>query len=106
MNEQKSAGLLKVFRPILIVFILVSIFPVVFQKTLERIHIDQGVLIIGNIILFTVTLFSFLLYRRAMVAGNTQGFIRNVYSGMLLKFFVCIIAAFIYIFNARQAVNK
>ncbi|MEO5996569.1 MAG: hypothetical protein ABIN89_07565 [Chitinophagaceae bacterium] len=106
MNEQKQAGVIKVFRPILIVFILVSVFPVVFSKTLEKIHVDQAVLIIGNIILFAVTLLSFLLYRKAMIAGNTQGFIKNVYSGMLLKFFVCIIAAFIYIFNARQAVNK
>jgi hypothetical protein len=106
MSELKKAGENKIFFPIVFVFILVSSFAVVFPKALDKTGIAQGVLIIGNLVLFAVTLVSFLLYRKAMMAGNTQGFIRNVYSGMLLKFFVCIIAAFIYIFNARQAVNK
>ena len=106
MIEQKKAGVIKIFLPIIIVFILVSVIPVVFNGILQKTQIDQGVLLIGNLILFTVTVLSFLLYRKAMMAGNTQGFIRNVYGGMLLKFFICIIAAFIYIFNARQAVNK
>jgi len=106
MNEQKQVGVLRIFLPIVIVFALVSAFAVVFSKTLDKIHVEQSVLIIGNLVLFTVTLLSFLLYCKAMMAGNTQGFIKNVYGGMLLKFFVCIIAAFIYIFNARQAVSK
>ncbi len=106
MNDQKKAGALKIFLPILIVFLLVNVFPVVFSKALEKFHIDHGVLIIGNLVLFAVTVFSFLLYQKAMMAGNTQNFIKNVYGGMFLKFFICIIAAFIYIYNARSAVNK
>jgi hypothetical protein len=106
MSDQKKAGVLKIFLPILIVFLLVNVFQVVFSKILDRFHIDQGVVMIGNLILFGVTVLSFLLYQKAMVAGNTQNFIKNVYGGMFLKFFVCIIAAFIYIFNARLAVNQ
>ncbi len=106
MSDQKKAGALKTFLPILIVFLLVNIFPVVFAKTLEKLHINQNVLILGNLILFGVTVLSFLLYQKAMRAGNTHNFIKNVYGGMFLKFFVCIIAAFIYIYNARSAVNK
>jgi hypothetical protein len=106
MNEQKKTGSLKAFLPVLIVFIMVNLVPVVFQRSLDKIHIEQEVLIIGNLILFSVTVLSFLLYQKAMIAGNTYGFIKNVYGGMFLKFFICIVAAFIYIFNARQAVNK
>ena len=106
MTQTNTPGTLRLFVPILVVFILVNIIPVIFSTLMVKIHIDQTVLIVGNLVLFTVTIISFLLYRNAMVAGNTHGFIKNVYGGMFLKFFVCIIAAFIYIYNARQSVNK
>lgn len=105
MSEHKKA-VIQAFLPILIVFIVVSCFTVVFVATLKKLNIDQPMVIIGNMILFAVTAFSFLLYRKALLAGNTQVFLRNVYSGMFIKFFVCLAAAFIYIFNAGNAVNK
>lgn len=106
MSDLKKAGAAKIFLPILIVFLGVNVFSIVFSKTLEKVHIEQEVLLIGNLVLFCVTVLSFLLYQKAMMAGNTTNFIKNVYGGMFLKFFVCIIAAFIYIYNARQSVNK
>ncbi len=106
MTEANKTGTLKTFLPILVVFVLVNIIPVVFSGFIAKVQIDQSVLIVGNLVLFAVTIVSFLLYRNAMIAGNTHGFIKNVYGGLFLKFFVCIIAAFIYIYNVREAVNK
>jgi hypothetical protein len=68
--------------------------------------VDILLLISGNLILFIVTSVSFVLYRKALFATNTHAFIRNVYSGMLLKLFVCMIAAFIYIYASGGQVNK
>lgn len=105
MSVQKKA-VIQAFLPILLVFILVSCFTVVFVTTLRKLNVDQPMLIIGNMILFVVTALSFVLYRKALLAGNTQVFLRNVYSGMFIKFFVCLAAAFIYIFSVGGAVNK
>lgn len=106
MTEANKLGTLKIFLPILVVFMLVNMIAVVFSGFVSKVQIDQSVLIVGNLVLFAVTIISFLLYRNAMIADNTHGFIKNVYGGMFLKFFVCIIAAFIYIYNVREAVNK
>lgn len=104
ISSKKKSGL--AFLPLLLVFLFVSSSSVVFGKVLARYHIDQIMLITGNIILFSVTLLSFLLYQRALMAGNTQIFLRNVYSGMMIKFFVCISATFIYVLSTGNGVNR
>lgn len=104
ISSKKKSGL--AFLPLLLVFLFVSSSSVVFGKVLARYHIDQIMLITGNIILFSVTLLSFLLYQRALMAGNTQIFLRNVYSGMMIKFFVCISATFIYVLSIGNGVNR
>jgi len=96
----------RAIMPLLCIFILVSFISVVFPEFLQRRNIDRTVLISGNVLLLIVGAASFIFYRKAILAGNTQAFLRNMYSGMLLKFFVCIAAAFIYIFNASPDVNK
>jgi hypothetical protein len=101
-----SNSLFRTFLPILLIFICVSGFSVVFAAKLHSWGVDQALLIFGNLLLFLVTLFSFLLYRKALLAANTHAFLRNVYSGMMMKLFVCIIAAFIYILMAGSQVNK
>jgi hypothetical protein len=105
MNSS-SSKLIRTFLPILVIFLIVTSFSLVFTTRLERWGVDQGLVIVGNIVLFFVTIFSFVLYRKALLAANTHAFIRNVYSGMLLKLFVCIGAAFIYIVIAANQVNK
>ena len=105
MNSS-SRKLLRGFLPVLIIFILVSCFSVLFTRNLVSWGVEPAVVIGGNILLFLVTLFSFLLYRRGLLAANTHAFLRNVYSGMLLKLFTCIFAAFLYIASAGKDVNR
>ena len=97
---------LRLFIPLLLVFLFVSCLAVVFRNRLFIYKIDQDLVIYGNVILFFVTTVSFLLYRKALLAANTQAFLRNVYGGMLLKLFICMIAAFIYISAAGREVNR
>lgn len=104
ISSIKKPGL--AFLPLLLVFLFVFSSSVVFGRMLVKYHIDQTMLITGNIILFAVTLLSFLLYQRALMADNTQVFLRNVYGGMMIKFFVCISVTFIYVLITGNAVNR
>jgi len=92
--------------PIIILFTGLNIFFITGKNLLERNDFNQSVLIIGNLILFVVTLFSFLLNKRNLKATNPNAFVRGVYLSTMLKLFVCSIAACIYIFVFRSQLNK
>ena len=93
------------FLPLTLAFTISMAVIVIFSSALEKRNIDSGALIGGNILLFVVSMFSYLFYRKALLAGNTQEFLRHVYSAILMKLFVCAIAAFIYIYTAGKNVN-
>lgn len=94
------------FLPILGLFTVLT-FAITWSKSwLLSKGADPNVLMGGNVLLLVVTGFSFLLYQKAMQHPSTQGFLRNVYGGMMLKLFACLIAAFIYIYLAGDQVNK
>ena len=96
----------KPFGPILIFFILINAMAIVFGKRLESKGVNHEVVIVGNVLLFLVTVISFQLAKRGLSNPNTQAFIRSIYSSMMLKMFACIIAAFIYIWAAGPTLNK
>ena len=73
---------------------------------LDRWGADQDVLIIGNALLFLVTIVSFVLAQRGLKSTNPHAFVRSVYGSIMIKLFVCLIAAFIYIFLFRKDLNK
>jgi Ca2+/Na+ antiporter len=73
---------------------------------LERSGFDQGVLIIGNLILFAATLVSFVFAKQGLRSQNPQAFVRSVYASIMIKLFICVIAALIYIFLFRKNVNR
>lgn len=102
MNRNSLAPL----RPTILIFILMNGFFVAGKNMLVKWGIDQSVVIIGNLVLFLVSLISFLLSRRAMKADNPNVFVRAMYAGVMIKLFACVIAAFIYFSVAKPNVNK
>ena len=92
--------------PIVLVFIVLNGLFVSARGLLERWGADQGVLIIGNIFLFVITLLTYFLAKRGLANPNPHAFVRAVYSSILLKLFVCLIAAFIYIAAYQKNLNK
>jgi len=105
MNSNHRSSI-KVFLPLLFTFIFVSSFSIIFKNSLQARNIDSMLILGGNLILFFVTAVSFYLYRKALLASSTQIFLRNVYSGMLLKLFICMMAALIYISSSDGQLNK
>ena len=73
---------------------------------LDRWGADQQVLIIGNALLFVITLASFMLAQKGLNNPNSHAFVRAVYSGIMIKLFLCLAAAFIYISTNKAKLNK
>lgn len=102
MNRNSIASL----RPMILVFVLLNGFFVVGRTTLEKWGVDQSVVIGGNLVLFLVSLASFLLTKRSLSSPNPNSFVRAMYGSFMIKFFVCAAAAFIYIMSVKKNVNK
>jgi hypothetical protein len=97
---------LTLLRPIILIFIFLNAFFLVGKTWLAKKGIDQEVLIWGNLLLFIVSLITFLITYRSLQAKNPNVFVRAMYGGFIIKFFVVAIAAFIYIMATKEQVNK
>jgi hypothetical protein len=96
----------KGFLPLILLFVLLNAFFISGKSMLQKWNADQDVLIIGNAVLFVVSIISFLLGRRAMNNPNPHAFVRSVYVSVMVKLFVCMIAAFVYISMFKSQLNK
>lgn len=97
---------LKGFVPVIFLLILLNGFFSIGKDFLQQKGIDADVLIVGNTLLFLITLISFLLAHRGLSNPNPHAFVRSVYMSMTIKLFVCIIAAFVYISIYKSNLNK
>jgi hypothetical protein len=92
--------------PIVFFFLALSAFFLTSRNFLELHGFDQSVLMIGNLVVFLATTVSFLFASRGLKSTNPQAFVRSIYLSIMVKLFVCIIAALIYIFIFRNNLNK
>ncbi len=76
------------------------------KKIPDKSGIDSTVLLAGNFIIYAATALSFWLTLRSVNSTNPHASIRSLYGSFMLKFFLIVIAAFIYIMIARKNVNK
>lgn len=96
----------RAFLPIVVLFIVLNGLFIAGKGMLVRWGANLDVLIWGNLLLFAITLVSFLVAIKGLRSPNPNAFVRSVYGSIMLKLFVCLIAAFIYIFLNRQNLNK
>lgn len=97
---------IKLYLPITLFFILANALLISGKSWLARFGIDQSVAIIGNLVLFVATFISLYLYQRAMAHASTAGFLRNTYSGLVVKLFVCLFSVLLYAMVTKGDVNK
>jgi hypothetical protein len=102
--ENKS--IYRLFRPIFLVFIVLSMVFAIGSSVLASLGIDYRVLLGGNILLFAVTTVSFLLYVKGLGNKNVHAFVRVMYGSLLVKLMVCLLAVLVYAAVARAAVNR
>lgn len=94
------------FTPLLLIFIITNALFLSSRPLLNGWGLSVNVLLAGNVILFLATALSFYLYTRSMQSKNAQAVVRTVYSGVLAKMMICLVAVFIYISIAGKGVNK
>jgi hypothetical protein len=96
----------KAFLPLVLFFLALNGFFIAGDAMLRRWGADRDVLIIGNVLLFAITLVSFVVSSRGLRSTNTHAFVRSVYGSIMLKLFLCIIAAVSYIAVYQKNLNK
>lgn len=104
--EPVNRNMIRLARPMILVFVLLNALLITGKSFLVRKGIDQEVLIIGNLLLFVVTFITYIISFKSLYSKNPNVFIRAMYGGFIIKFFVIAIAAFIYIMTAKKQVNK
>jgi len=96
----------KAFLPIVLVFIIVNGIILTGKSFLDRMGFDRDMLIMANLLFFVITIGSFLIQEKGVRAANPNAFVRSVYGSLILKVFICMIAAFIYGFLNKGQINK
>lgn len=97
---------LKAFLPVILVFIILNGFFLFGTELLDKWNADRDVLMVGNLLLFVITLISFFIAQRGLKSPNPHAFTRAVFGSILLKLFLCIIAATVYIATYQRDLNK
>ena len=92
--------------PLLLLFIILNLFFISGKNWLLKKGADHEVLIVGNLVLFLATALSFFVYQRSLNSTNPQASVRGMYGSFMIKFFLCLIAAFIYMIAAKKNLNK
>lgn len=95
----------KKLLPLVIAFVVLTIGMLIGQSALEAKHVDTTVLLIGNAVIFAITLLAHLMYAAALKSEKSYGFVRQVYTGFILKFFALLVLAMVYFYFAKE-VNK
>jgi hypothetical protein len=97
---------IKHWRPIIILFIVLNAFFLTGKNWLAKQGIDNEVLIMGNLVIGVATALAFWVTFRSLASANPNASVRGMYGSFMIKFFICIIAAFAYILIAKKNVNK
>jgi hypothetical protein len=101
----KNKGNVRAFLPILVVGLISSGLILLGSPLLREWKTDSGVLLGGNELLFGLTAISYLLHIRSLRNPNPHAFVRMIYSSLIIKMIVCMIAVFLYGW-LTAAVNK
>jgi hypothetical protein len=86
----------RAFLPILGVFLVSSGLILLGAPGLRELKTDSGVLQAGNVLLFGLTAISYFLHIKSIRSPNPHVFVRMLYSSLIIKMLVCMIAALVY----------
>jgi len=89
-------SLIKNFIPVIGLFLFVNLVVFIFGNSLKEYGFNIGFLLVANAILFILTFLGFYLQTKGVRSTNVNAFIRGIYSSLLLKMFLLLVALFIY----------
>ena len=97
---------LRGFLPVILFFVVLNSIFIAGRSMLEDRGVDQEVLLLGNGLIFLITLVSYLIAQRGLHHPNPNVFMRMVMGSIMIKMFLLVIVAFIYIAMYKQDLNK
>src|SRR5580692_6250401 len=86
----------RAFLPILAVGLVSSGLILLGDPLLREWKTDSGVLLVGNELFFGLTAISYLLHIKSLRSQNPHLFVRMIYSSLIIKMMVCMVAALLY----------
>lgn len=98
--------LIKKFIPVVGLFLLVNMILFIFGNSLKESGFNIGFLLVANAILFLITFLGFYVQTKGVRSTNVNAFIRGVYSSLLIKMFVIVVAIVIYILLMGGKMDK
>jgi len=96
----------KLYTPIVLIFIFINSFALLSKNFLITHGFDNELLLIGNFLLFSITIAAMLIQLRGVKASNPNVFVRSVYIVMIIKLFIVAIVLTTYILLNNRIVNK
>ena len=96
----------KKFIPVVLLFVLITAMIFILKSFLKSNGFNINFLLTGNLILFVLSISGFLIQMRGLRSANINAFMRGIYSSLLLKMFIIVIAVLIYVFINGGNVNK
>ncbi len=97
---------IKALTPILVLFSVVSIATMAFASWFASLGIDADVLMMANLFVCLLTLFSFWMLYRGLQAKSTTSFLTAVYGSFLVKLVLAALAVVIYATVSGEQMNK
>ncbi len=94
------------FAPVFIPFILINTLIFIFDSFLETKGFDILFLLIGNALLFVLSLAALAIHFKGLKSSNINAFMRGIYAALLLKIFIVAIIVLVYVFVTKGKVNK
>ncbi len=99
-------ALIKKFISVIGLFLVINLVLFIFGASLKEYGFNIGFLLVANAILFILTFLGFYIQTKGVRSTNINAFIRGVYSSLLLKMFVIVVAIVIYILVMGGEANK
>ncbi len=96
----------KKYTPLFLLFVFLMATVFIFKSSLLSMGFDISFLYISNIILFALSFLGFSVQLKGLQSANNNAFVRGVYSSLLIKIFIVMIAILAYVFITHGKVNK
>lgn len=96
----------KMLLPLLIIFIVLTIFILSATNLWQKYNIDANVLLGANFLFMGTGLLVFFMQKNALANKNPNVFIRSVIAGMMIKMFSTVLAVLAYVVLIGPTYNK
>ena len=101
----KNETPMKPLRAVIAFFVGFTCFTLLFREFLSQHEIDTRLLLIANLLLFVISLFTLKNSLNALKNSNPHAFVRSYYAGFLIRLLTLGLAAFLYIYLQHGKVH-